>query len=120
MTSTTQEARQPEAPAAEARVGEFPLLVETSPPGLVGRSYGISFFAAFGLGSSAASFAGFFAERWGTGSVFLSLAAFALLVLSLTLVMLRMSGKRRGLAVPGAAELPADLTTGGRGTGGLQ
>jgi MFS family permease len=95
------------------------LIAEYTPPGLVGRSYGISFFAAFGLGSSAASFAGFFAEQWGTGSVFLSLAGFALLVLSLTLVMLRMS-RQRGLAVPGAAELPADLPAGGPGTGGLQ
>ncbi len=52
------------------------LIADYSPQHALGRSYGISFFAAFGLGSVAATFAGFFADRWGTDSVFLSLAGF--------------------------------------------
>jgi len=84
------------------------LIAEYTPQGLVGRSYGISFFASFGLGSAAASFAGFFAERWGTGSVFLSLVVFALAVVGLTLVIWRLS-RRRGLAARAA------LPTGGPG-----
>jgi MFS family permease len=82
------------------------LIAEYTPQGAMGRSYGISFFAAFGLGSAAASFAGFFAERWGTGSVFLSLAGFALLVMSLTLVIWRLASGQRGLAAPGPAACP--------------
>lgn len=90
------------------------LIAEYTPQGAVGRSYGISFFAAFGLGSVAATFAGFFAERWGTGSVFLSLAAFALLVVGLTLVIWRLA-RRRGLAAA-----PADRVAGGPGVGDLR
>ncbi len=82
------------------------LIAEYTPEGAVGRSYGISFFAAFGLGSVAATFAGFFAERWGTGSVFVSLSAFALLVVGLTLVIWRVSRSRRGLEARGAAVPP--------------
>jgi predicted MFS family arabinose efflux permease len=96
------------------------LIAEYTPQGAMGRSYGISFFAAFGLGSAAASFAGFFAERWGTGSVFLSLAGFALLVMSLTLVIWRLASGQRGLVAPGLAAAPADLATHGPGAGGLQ
>ena len=96
------------------------LIAEYTPQGAMGRSYGISFFAAFGLGSAAASFAGFFAERWGTGSVFLSLAGFALLVMSLTLVIWRLASGHRGLVAPGLAAAPADLATHGPGAGGLQ
>lgn len=53
------------------------LIADYSPRRALGRSYGVSFFAAFGIGSSAASVAGFFADRWGTDSVFLMLAAVA-------------------------------------------
>jgi predicted MFS family arabinose efflux permease len=93
------------------------LIAEYTPQGAVGRSYGISFFAAFGLGSVAASFAGFFAERWGTGSVFVSLAAFALLAVGLTLVIWRVA-RLRGLAARRAAA-PADVDTGRPGAGDL-
>jgi len=89
------------------------LIAEYTPQGAMGRSYGISFFAAFGLGSVAASFAGFFAERWGTGSVFVSLAGFALLVMGLSLVIWRSASGRGGLAAPGPAAAPGDLAAGG-------
>jgi MFS family permease len=89
------------------------LIAEYTPQGAMGRSYGISFFAAFGLGSAAASFAGFFAQRWGTGSVFLSLAGFALLTMSLTVVIWRRASGRGSLAAPGQAAAPTDLAAGG-------
>ncbi len=87
------------------------LIAEYTPQGAMGRSYGISFFAAFGLGSAAASFAGFFAQRWGTGSVFVSLAGFAALVMGLSLVIWRTAPARGGLVAPAAA--PGDLAAGG-------
>ncbi|MCH8161686.1 MAG: MFS transporter [Chloroflexi bacterium] len=59
------------------------LIADYSPPQALGRSYGVSFFAAFGIGSVAASFSGFFADRWGTDSVFLVLSAFVVLTLIL-------------------------------------
>ena len=96
------------------------LIADYTPQGTMGRSYGISFFAAFGLGSAAASFAGFFAERWGTGSVFLSLAGFALLAMILTLAIWRLASGQGGLAAPRPAAVPADPATGGPGAVGLQ
>lgn len=61
------------------------LIAEYSPQHALGRSYGFTFFAAFGLGSGAATFAGFFADRWGTEAVFFALAGVAALTLVLTL-----------------------------------
>jgi predicted MFS family arabinose efflux permease len=96
------------------------LIADYTPQGTMGRSYGISFFAAFGLGSAAASFAGFFAQRWGTGSVFLSLAGFALLAMILTLAIWRLASGQGGLTAPRPAAAPADLATGGPGAVDLQ
>lgn len=59
------------------------LIADYTPPQALGRSYGISFFAAFGIGSLAASFSGFFADRWGTDSVFLVLSGFVIVTLML-------------------------------------
>ena len=50
------------------------LLVDFSPPGRMGASFGLMFFLSFGLGSFAATLAGFSAEQWGTDSVFVVLA----------------------------------------------
>ncbi len=76
------------------------LIADYSPERALGRSYGISFFAAFGLGSSAATFAGFFAERFGTSSVFLTLGGFALLSLALAIAIWRLAlrSERRPVA----------------------
>ena len=63
------------------------LIADYAPKGAIGRSYGISFFAAFGLGSVAATFAGFFADRWGTGSVFFLLSAFLVVTTALALAI---------------------------------
>ena len=66
------------------------LIADYAPRGALGRSYGISFFAGFGIGSLAATVAGFFAARWGTDSVFLMLSAFVLVTLVLALGIWRL------------------------------
>jgi predicted MFS family arabinose efflux permease len=76
------------------------LIADYSPPDALGRSYGFTFFAAFGLGSGAATFAGFFADRWGTGAVFFALAGVAALTFALTVRIWRYGEERaRGAAV---------------------
>jgi len=67
------------------------LLAEYVPGSALGRGYGLSFFAAFGLGSVAAGFSGFLADRWGTSSVFLGLAAFSLVTVALATALWRLS-----------------------------
>ena len=66
------------------------LIADYSPQRALGRSYGVSFFAAFGIGSVAATLAGFFANRWGTDSVFLMLAGFVLVTVVLALAIWRL------------------------------
>jgi predicted MFS family arabinose efflux permease len=66
---------------------QLPLVAVYSPAAAVGRSYGIMFFASFGVGSLAGAFAGLFAERWGTGAVYLALAALALATFLLSVVL---------------------------------
>ncbi len=67
------------------------LIADYSPRAAIGRNYGVSFFAAFGIGSVAGTLAGFFADRWGTGSVFLMLACFVLVAASLPIAIWRLS-----------------------------
>ena len=77
------------------------LVADYTPPGRLGASYGVSFFLSFGIGSFAATFAGFFADRWGTDSVFVVLAAvaglWALLALTLVIQTRRTLGARAGV-----------------------
>jgi predicted MFS family arabinose efflux permease len=75
------------------------LIAEYTPEHLMGRSFGITFFAAFGLGSFAASFAGYFAEGWGTGAVFYALSGTTLLALGLALVLLQFARARQRSAL---------------------
>jgi len=84
------------------------LIADYSPQRALGRSFGISFFAAFGLGSIAATFAGFLADRWGTDSVFLALAAFACLTLGLATIIWRLSLRPRA-AEAEAGEVAPDV-----------
>ena len=56
------------------------LIADYTPGRLLGRSYGLTFFAAFGLASVGSTYAGFFAARWDTTSaVFIALAPFSAL-----------------------------------------
>ena len=50
------------------------LVADYSPPGHLGASFGVTFFAGFGVGSFAATLAGFTADQWGTGAVYTTMA----------------------------------------------
>ena len=82
------------------------LIADYSPQRALGRSYGISFFAAFGIGSSAATVAGFFADRWGTDSVFLMLAGFAVVTSTLALAIWRLGERAARNGPPREASTP--------------
>ena len=84
------------------------LIADYAPRGALGRSYGISFFAGFGVGSFAATVAGFFANRWGTDSVFLMLSGFVLVTLVLAVGIWRL-GEAAGRPPPAHRE---DAATG--------
>ncbi len=85
------------------------LVAEYSPPHAIGRSYGLTFFLTFGLGSGAATFAGFFADRWSTGAVFYALAGIAALTLTLALTIWR-----RAEALPAPARADTMEAFGGK------
>lgn len=60
------------------------LVADYSPPGHLGASFGVTFFLSFGLGSFAATFAGFAAGQWGTDSVFALMSGVAVLSIVVT------------------------------------
>jgi len=77
------------------------LIAEYTPVGLLGRSFGVSFFATFGLGAAGGAIAGIFVDRWDTGAAFLAMAAFAAVTFILTLALLALSLRR---PLPAVAE----------------
>jgi predicted MFS family arabinose efflux permease len=72
------------------------LIADYSPPGAVGRSFGISFFAGFGLGSTGGVIAGALVDRWDTQAAFLGLSAFMVLSALLSIALWVMAERRRG------------------------
>lgn len=72
------------------------LIAEYSPPAWRGRSYGISFFCTFGLGSFSAGISGYIAEHLGVNWVFISLAGFDLLILACATFLLVKAPPRPG------------------------
>ena len=70
------------------------LIAEYTPGHLLGRSYGISFFASFGLASFGSTYAGFFADRWDTAAVFLALIPFAVLTIVVGLALLALARRQ--------------------------
>jgi len=70
------------------------LIADYTPPGAIGRSYGVSFFAGFGLGSLGGVIAGALVETWDTEAAFLGLSVFMILVAALSLVLWRMAERR--------------------------
>jgi predicted MFS family arabinose efflux permease len=70
------------------------LIADYAPAGAVGRSYGVSFFAGFGLGGTGGAIAGVFVDRWDTAAAFLGLAAFMGVTLMLSVVIWVMSEQR--------------------------
>jgi MFS family permease len=70
------------------------LVADYTPARLLGRSYGISFFASFGLASFGSTYAGFFADRWDTSAVFLALIPVAVLTVVVGLALLALAQRR--------------------------
>ncbi|MFN8638471.1 MAG: MFS transporter [Dehalococcoidia bacterium] len=75
------------------------LVADYAPSNAAGRAFGVSFFLSFGVGSSAAWFAGLVAERWGTSGTFAMLAGIGLL-LSMVIFAVVTSAERRGAGAP--------------------
>jgi len=70
------------------------LIADYAPAGAVGRSYGFSFFAGFGLGGTGGVIAGVFVDRWDTAAAFLGLSAFMGVTLLLSVAIWLMSEQR--------------------------
>jgi predicted MFS family arabinose efflux permease len=83
------------------------LIADYSPPGAVGRSYGISFFAGFGIGSLGGVIAGALVDEWDTQAAFLGLTVFLIVSVALSLMLWIVAERRASQpereAVPGAA-----------------
>lgn len=76
------------------------LIADYAPPGAIGRSYGVSFFAGFGLGGTGGVIAGAFVDWWDTGAAFLGLSVFMVLTLLLSVVIWLMSEQRNRAMQP--------------------
>ncbi len=61
------------------------LIADYSPPALVGRSFGLVYLAAFGLGGAGGIIAGAMVDRWDTGAAFMGMASLWALALLATL-----------------------------------
>jgi predicted MFS family arabinose efflux permease len=72
------------------------LIADYSPPGAVGRSFGISFFAGFGLGSLGGVIAGALVDQWDTQAAFLGLTSFLVFSVALSTVLWVMAERREG------------------------
>jgi predicted MFS family arabinose efflux permease len=79
------------------------LIADYAPAGALGRSYGVSFFAGFGLGGTGGVIAGVFVDLRDTGAAFLGLSAFMAVTLLLTVVIWVISERRSRTAQPGLA-----------------
>ena len=81
------------------------LIADYSPAGAVGRSYGFSFFAGFGLGSVGGIIAGALVDQWGIQAAFLGLTVFMALVVGLSFLLWTMAERRhRGVELAAALE----------------
>ncbi|MDO8614807.1 MAG: MFS transporter [Dehalococcoidia bacterium] len=80
------------------------LIADYAPPGAVGRSYGVSFFAGFGIGSIGGVIAGAFVDQWDTRAAFLGLTGFMVVSVMLSCVLWVMA-ERRAREKPAAEAL---------------
>jgi predicted MFS family arabinose efflux permease len=78
------------------------LIADYSPPGAVGRSYGISFFAGFGIGSLGGIIAGALVDKWDTQAAFLGLTVFLVVSVALSMTLWIMAERRAREPVPEA------------------
>jgi predicted MFS family arabinose efflux permease len=72
------------------------LIADYSPPGAVGRSFGISFFAGFGIGSLGGVIAGAIVDQWDTQAAFLGLTGFMVVSVGLSTALWVMAERRKG------------------------
>jgi MFS family permease len=70
------------------------MLAHKTPPRMRGTAFGIYFFAAFGIGSLAASFSGYIAQTFGLRWVFLGLSGGVLLAIFSSVVFWRVANHR--------------------------
>lgn len=70
------------------------LIADYTPAGAVGRSYGVSFFAGFGLGSTGGIIAGVLVDTWDTEAAFLGLTVFMGFVVCLSFALWAMAERR--------------------------
>jgi len=70
------------------------LLAHNTRPEMRGTAFGIYFFAAFGLGSLAASFSGYIAQRFGLPWIFLGLSGGVLLAAVLSVFFMRIMNRQ--------------------------
>ena len=64
------------------------LIADYAPVAWRGRSYGISFFFAFGIGSFSATFLGYIAEQAGTNWVFMAMGGIAIMATVFVMILL--------------------------------
>ncbi|HEV8573151.1 MAG TPA: MFS transporter [Dehalococcoidia bacterium] len=79
------------------------LIADYTPPGAVGRSYGVSFFAGFGLGSTGGVIAGALVDTWDTEAAYLGLTVFMALVVGLSVLLWTLAETRHRDLAPTAA-----------------
>ena len=79
------------------------LIADYAPPGAMGRSYGVSFFAGFGLGGTGGVIAGVFVDTWDTQAAFLGLSVFMAVTLLISIVIWLMSERRSRAMKPEVA-----------------
>jgi MFS family permease len=79
------------------------MLAHNTPPQMRGTAFGIYFFAAFGLGSVAASFSGYIAQTFGLRWVFLGLSGGVFLAIFSSSIFWRVTNRRnlRSAGIPG-------------------
>ncbi len=79
------------------------MLAHHTSPRMRGTAFGIYFFAAFGIGSLAASFSGYIAQTFGLRWVFLGLSGGVLLAIFSSVVFWRVANRRslRSAGIPG-------------------
>jgi predicted MFS family arabinose efflux permease len=71
------------------------LIADYTPPGAVGRSYGVSFFAGFGLGSLGGVIAGALVDSGGTEAAFWGMSVFMALVAGLSIALWALAERRQ-------------------------
>ena len=79
------------------------LIADYAPVGALGRSFGVSFFAGFGLGGTGGVIAGALVDRWDTGAAFLGLSVFMAVTLLLSVVIWLLSVQRSRAMEPDMA-----------------